>query len=136
MYTRHTPTATTPITKIAVRKTMSAMTTLPSLLWLGHKLMPEILSFGDKALFYCAIVQTKKMIKHTRPTSSKNLSLPLMPAPFVTQQDCSHSQGEDRPNENGNLRNIHDHPPRRAGLTHRKFQVINAPAFTKLPEQH
>ena len=54
MYTRHAPTATTPITKIAVGKTMSAMTTLPSLSWLGHKLMPEVLAFSAKALFDCA----------------------------------------------------------------------------------
>jgi hypothetical protein len=54
MYTRHAPTATTPITKIAVGKTMSAMTTLPSLSWLGHKLMPEVLAFAAKALFDCA----------------------------------------------------------------------------------
>jgi hypothetical protein len=51
MYTRHAPTATTPITKSAVGKTISAMTTLPSLSWLGHKLMPEILAFGVKSLF-------------------------------------------------------------------------------------
>jgi hypothetical protein len=50
MYTSIAPIPTTPITKIAVGK-MSAMTTLPSLSWLGHKLMPEILTFGAKALF-------------------------------------------------------------------------------------
>ena len=57
MYTRHAPTATTAITKSAVGKTMSAMTTLPSLSWLGHKLMPEVLAFGAKALFDCANIR-------------------------------------------------------------------------------
>jgi hypothetical protein len=51
MYNRNAPSATTPITKSAVDNTMSAMTTLPSLSWLGHKLMWKILPFGAKALF-------------------------------------------------------------------------------------
>jgi hypothetical protein len=38
----------------AVGKTISAMKTLPSLSWLGHKLMPEVLAFSAKALFDCA----------------------------------------------------------------------------------
>jgi hypothetical protein len=52
MYTIIAPTATTPITKIAVDKI--TMTMLPSLSWLGHKLMPEILAFGVKSLFHYA----------------------------------------------------------------------------------
>jgi hypothetical protein len=52
MYTSIAPTATMPITKITVDKT--TMTTLLSLSWLGHKLMPEVLAFRAKALFDCA----------------------------------------------------------------------------------
>jgi hypothetical protein len=52
MYTSIAPTATTPITKIAVDKT--TMTTLSSLSWLGHKLMLEVLTIRAKALFDCA----------------------------------------------------------------------------------
>ena len=44
MHTSIAPTATT-------GKTMSSMTTLPSLSWLGHKLMLEILAFSAKGLF-------------------------------------------------------------------------------------
>jgi hypothetical protein len=51
MYNRNPPSATTAITKITVGKTMSCTTTLPSLSWLGHKLLSEILAFGVKSLF-------------------------------------------------------------------------------------